>query len=105
MQTNAPRDQVTRTFQRLVAATETHFWHEEQRFLGTDYPGAARHVRQHGHLRKILLSFQRSMDTALPPEPLEKQLAFLRDWLLDHIVTEDQPMEAYLKANAPPCRD
>ncbi|MDR3527055.1 MAG: bacteriohemerythrin [Rhizomicrobium sp.] len=90
--------EISRIFQELVRATETHFWHEEAEFMGTDFPRAAQHARQHLHLKTILTCVQRSLDRSGRDVSFADQLAFLRDWLMDHIVNEDKPLGEYLNA-------
>lgn len=96
----APQGEITRIVQELVRATETHFWHEEAEFMGTGYPRAAQHARQHVHLKTILACVQRSLDRTGRDVSFAAQLAFLRDWLLDHIVNEDKPLGDYLNGVA-----
>ncbi len=96
LQAFAPENEIRKTFQQLLDVTATHFWHEEKNFAG--YPRAAIHARKHQHLKTILSSFQRGLDRTGRQESFAAQLEFLRDWLMDHIVTEDKPFGDFLKA-------
>lgn len=94
----ASEQQIGQTYSKLVSFTEAHFLHEEQNFVGTAYPRAAIHARQHKHLKTILAAFQRGIDRTGQHVPFERQVSFLRDWLTDHILNEDKPAAGYWKA-------
>ena len=98
LRAGAPRAEIAGIFQTLLRATETHFWHEEAEFMGTGFPRAAQHARQHVHLKTILVCVQRSLDCSGRDVAFADQLTFLRDWLMDHIVNEDKPLGDYLNA-------
>jgi hemerythrin-like metal-binding protein len=76
-----------------------HFAHEEELFLRTDYPGSARHLRQHQALtitvKEIQEDFQLDNSDALPTQVLE----FLKNWLYEHILGSDRAFGVYLKAH------
>ena len=91
-----PEDKLMKIFQRLTDCTMEHFRSEEKHFVGTDYPRATIHARKHEHLVLILGCFHTGFDTTGKRVSFEEQLDFLRDWLLDHIATEDRRLGDYL---------
>ena len=100
---SAPDEDIQKTFRRLTSHTVTHFWNEEALFVNTAYPRAAIHARKHQHLLTILACFQTCLDRSGQYFKLEGQLGFLRDWLMDHITTEDTWLGAYLtRQESPP---
>lgn len=100
---SAPDEDLQKAFQRLSSRTVTHFWNEERLFVATAYPRAAIHARKHAHLLTIIGCFQHCIDRTGHYFKLEDQLDFLREWLMDHITTEDTWVGAYLtRQEAPP---
>ena len=100
---STPDEDLQKAFHRLSSYTVTHFWNEESLFLATPYPRAAIHARKHVHLLTILACFQTCIDRTGRYFKLEEQMAFLHDWWLDHITTEDAWVGAYLtRQEAPP---
>jgi hemerythrin-like metal-binding protein len=100
---STPDEDLKKAFERLSSYTVTHFWNEERLFLPTAYPRAAIHARKHKHLLTILGCFQSCIDRTGRYFKLEEQLDFLREWMMDHITTEDAWVGAYLThQEAPP---
>lgn len=98
LQSSAPEKEIKKIFRQLVICTSTHFWHEEKQFEDTGYPRAAIHKRKHEHLMVILTCFQKGFDQSGLHISFDDQVAFLRDWLTEHIASEDRPLGAYLTA-------
>lgn len=78
---------------KLIAFTQSHFLHEESLF--GDYPDGEDHRRHHRHLMLILTRFAQSY--RVTSEPVEPWAAFLRDWLMNHIRTDDRGLAEYLE--------
>jgi hemerythrin len=95
---HASQNEVNQMFQRFTDCTSTHFWREEMQFAETRYPDAVTHTRKHEHLMKTLACFGHGVDRMGRTVSVEDQLDFLRDWLLDHIDTEDRQFGDYLSA-------
>lgn len=102
LQASAPLDAVRTIFQRLAACAATHFCQEEAFFARTGYPEAALHAHQHEHLMMVVACFQNGVDRTGRPVSLDEQLAFVRDWLLDHIANEDHEFADYLSSHERP---
>jgi len=80
---------------RLVRLIEEHFSTEKKMFASTQYPEQARHVDLHKDLRRQVeryLSRFKDGDTTLYLELLR----FMRDWLSQHMVEEDQKYTRWL---------
>jgi len=87
----------------LTRQTETHF-HSEEEFMCTyDYPDYESHKRIHDlllHQLEDLQSAQQSLGTKhFRQHWLERQeiADFLSQWLVDHIVSEDLKLGAFLR--------
>ncbi|MGA7711370.1 MAG: bacteriohemerythrin [Rhizomicrobium sp.] len=94
-------EDLQKAFQRLSSHTVTHFWNEERLFHGTAFPRAAIHERKHKHLLTVLSCFQYCIDRSGRYFKLESQLDFLRDWMMDHMITEDAWLGDYLTSPEP----
>ena len=81
----------------LGAYIAEHFDREERFMRRAGYPGFAEHKRRHDELTAQV----RALDTLYEREPdsvdPEKLLAFLKDWLVKHIMGDDQAFVPYLK--------
>jgi len=80
----------------LINYTDYHFSDEEKLFMPSDYPYKDAHIKQHqGFVKKIqdLKEAYSSGQAVLGTETL----AFLKDWLLNHIKGTDQGYARYLK--------
>jgi hemerythrin-like metal-binding protein len=95
---SAPDAEIDRIFERLTDCTTMHCRNEEKLFVGTDYPRATIHARKHQHLLVILACFLKGFDRTGKRVSFADQLNFLRDWVLDHIATEDRHLGDYLIA-------
>lgn len=100
LRASAPEDDVKRIFAQLSECTILHIRNEEKTFVGTNYPRAALHTRKHQHLMVILACFETGFDRTGRRVSIADQMNFLRDWLLDHIATEDRLLGQYLNAQA-----
>lgn len=97
---SAGEAEIKKIFERLTVCTSTHFWHEENRFEGTDFPRAAIHANKHKHLLTVLACFKKGVDRTGQNVSFDDQCNFLRDWLLDHISHEDMLLGGYLNDRA-----
>ncbi len=80
----------------LVEYTKTHFAHEEQLFRAHGYPEATAHKMKHDDLTKKVLQFQQDLHAGKAVMSVEI-MAFLKDWLLNHIKGTDMKYSAFLK--------
>jgi hemerythrin len=82
---------------RLIRHTETHFAHEEELMYRYAYPGRDEHTNEHRILTSQVLIEQAKFEAG-PAEVLSTEvLDFLRNWLSNHILTEDARLGAYLR--------
>lgn len=86
--------------QRLGRYAEEHFSHEEEYMRLSAYSGTHRHVEAHDRLKQQIRQFQSYVqDGNVDREALATAvMTFFRDWLLEHIRTEDQLLGEHLNA-------
>jgi hemerythrin len=87
----------------LLESAEEHFRHEERLMRAAHYQSMDWHKRQHDAARSRVKTLAKRIadgDTAAAPE----LLAFLSDWLRDHMAVADRMMGAslrnYMRAHA-----
>ena len=79
----------------LYDHSREHFKFEEGLMDGIGYPEAERHKVQHSALLKRLTEIaHRISDRSLDIASLQQ---FIEDWLINHIVTDDADLAAYLR--------
>jgi len=81
--------------QFLAQYTETHFSDEEKLMRSHDFPGLGHHRREHRRLLDQVRDYQRRLNDDHIRLDLDF-LAFLKDWVSDHILTEDRKYGPYL---------
>ena len=95
----ASKDALDDLFGNLAHHATDHFAHEENYMRFSDYPGAAQHIEAHNRLTKALIGVPlievREENRAARALEL---LRFLRDWLMEHILTDDRNLGAYLNS-------
>lgn len=74
---------------------QSHFAHEEHLMRLHRYPDAAPHAAAHAALGEALGRFASQLLAAADPYSAEVP-AFLEEWVIDHIVTEDKPLADFL---------
>ena len=79
----------------LVDYTKTHFTYEEGLMRDNGYPDYEPHKAQHEemvkHVEKVLSEFEKDKDTAMM-----NAVAFLKDWLINHINGTDKLYSEFL---------
>lgn len=86
---------LAQTLDGLVVYTRTHFAREEKEMRERNYPDMVGHVHEHAQFIREVSEFQLKFsagDTTLSLG-LTK---FLRVWLIDHILTVDKKLAAFL---------
>jgi len=81
---------------RLSAFSAAHFAHEESLMQTYGYPDFRRHKEEHDDLMNEVKSLRRDLLSGYIP--LELMTAFLKDWLLNHIIAVDKQSGVYLRA-------
>ncbi|MBI4082461.1 MAG: hemerythrin family protein [Candidatus Lambdaproteobacteria bacterium] len=89
-------DVVAPVLDRLMDYTVSHFEHEERLMAKSDYPRYVEHVQQHNMLIRRVLTFSIQYGKG-EIDPVEFG-QFLMDWLLKHVLHEDQQYKAHLMA-------
>lgn len=87
--------EITNSFNRLMEYTESHFAHEEDLFTRFNYPFASAHKREHAKLKSEARA--RIAEYQSGSIGMMDILAFLIDWLQDHISTTDKKFGDYLR--------
>jgi hemerythrin-like metal-binding protein len=83
------------TLSRVLDYTVHHFGTEERLFKQTGYAGGVSHIAEHRQLTQQVQALKNKMDAgqAVPTIDL---MAFLRDWLTDHIKGVDKKYTAFM---------
>jgi hemerythrin len=94
----AKREELSGLLDALVVRTVSHFVCEERLFARTGYPNREAHVSEHEDLKKQILDvrdrFRQGDASLLTPEFAR----FLKNWLIQHIMTMDKKYGDHLKA-------
>ncbi len=86
-------------FESLIDFSRKHFASEERLMMGVGYCDAASHICQHGHLIREIEQLWADVRSG-------RQLAdsttvtYLHVWMVDHILTFDKRLAAFLKVRA-----
>jgi hemerythrin-like metal-binding protein len=97
MQAGRANEAVVKTLDGLVSYTLTHFGAEEALLKKSGYPGYEQQRSEHQKLVAQVKALQQKARAANLALSLEVS-AFLRNWLIDHIVGVDKQYTAHLKA-------
>jgi len=76
--------------QRLIDHLRKHFAAEEAFLQEIGYPGIAEHESEHALLLAELVDLQRRLVASGAERIDEDDLELVRDWFLNHVVTEDR---------------
>lgn len=80
----------------LIAYTNQHFAAEERAMKATRFPGYEAHAEEHRRLTEQVNDFAKQFEAGETSITIDV-LYFLRDWLLNHIVTTDKKYSQHLK--------
>ena len=81
----------------LVNYTKTHFAREEKFFAQHGYPQEAAHKREHAALTEKALAVQTKLKNGNATVLGMEVLAFLKDWLVNHIQGSDAKYAPFLR--------
>ncbi len=95
-----PPRELLRKLDEIVTCIGVHFAHEEGYFDKTGYPEpeASKHKKEHVGLTAQIKELQAKYKTE-PKVLSENVMAFLKNWLVDHIKGKDKKYAAHLVAN------
>lgn len=89
-------------FEELEAYTKDHFSAEEKMLKASDYRALKAHKKEHREFEQWLSAVRQtySVGVASPTILAETVNAFLRDWLINHILSSDMAYKQTLCATA-----
>lgn len=91
--------EIEKLLRKLVFYAESHFQYEEQTMAERAYPGLAAHQVEHEKLVDTI--FMLAADIESGKNTVAQQThAFLKSWLLDHILLHDMEFANYRKTLA-----
>lgn len=82
----------------LILYIVTHFLHEEQYMLAARYPDYEQHKTEHESLRHHLMRIQAEAENGPTVVVANELLAFLKSWVMGHILFSDKAFAPYVKA-------
>lgn len=89
-----------RIFNKLLKYTEFHFGFEEEIFNKIGYSESTEHLRKHRSFELKIKEFMNVYEDNIDNPKFENQVSlFLKDWLLTHILIEDQKYVEDFKNN------
>jgi len=85
-------------FDELLAYADTHFAAEEMALKSRDYPRLETQQEDHQRLKASVVAFRDRHLAGETPDALTTEMtAFLKAWLLEHILGEDMLYRPYFK--------
>lgn len=95
------RSKLTAVIDSLTRYSKLHFSNEERIALAAGYPETAHLHESHDGLLKRLGEVSQELGEVWTDAAGEDCNAFLRDWLINHVIREDMLMKPYLKKLSP----
>lgn len=93
--------ELTSVLNELAHYGQLHFAREELLARAVAYPKAEQLHGSHEALVDSLNKFRQSVGEQWTPQAIEKFTAFLRDWLIEHVIKEDLPMKPWITKFSP----
>ena len=93
--------ELTAVLQELAHYGKTHFEREELVAKAVGYPGLAKLHESHVKLDAVLTKFREEIGDTWTPAAVTQFTAFLRDWLIGHVIKEDLPMKPWMSKHSP----
>jgi len=87
-------------FHRIARHTANHFRHEERLMAESSFPDSLNHTLAHQQLETQIADLLRQVDAGEPVFTLEL-VEFLRNWLLNHILSMDKKLGEHLVRQPP----
>lgn len=99
--TNAMDDRLPDLFDHLLQYVDTHFENEELLMKAGNYPHLKEHKKEHHQLANTAFALNRQFLAG--KESINQDiLAFLKTWLLEHVLDEDQKIGDYYSKHGVP---
>lgn len=86
---------INAVFEQIARHTGGHFRHEEKLMVESNYPDYANHCLAHQELEKQITELLRGIDAGAPVFS-QDLVDFLKNWLVNHILTMDKALGEYL---------
>ncbi len=93
---NTTKTQLKDILVQLVDYAQYHFTAEETLFVGSGYTNADKHVAKHNDFKKTVSDFMDDFEKS-NARITYKLMTFLNNWLISHIMEEDQEYAPYIK--------
>ena len=84
-----------RILENLIHTCEVHFEYEYKIFIDNKYPYSKDHLKKHELLNKQAVELLRNCSIG-KIKIKRKEVEFMRDWLLKHIVVDDQKYAPFM---------
>lgn len=95
------RVKLTEVLDELESYGKAHFEREELVATAVGYPKADQLHESHGKLVAELVKFREETSGTWTKDASTHFTAFLRDWLIEHVIKEDLPMKPWLIKHSP----
>lgn len=79
----------------LIQYAQDHFAEEEQLMQKYGFPELESHQKKHEYLKKETIEYKRRFGTGESMDDIDF-IKFLKDWIVDHILTEDRKYGPFL---------
>lgn len=83
-------------FLRLIESADRHFDFEEHLMRRHDYPDLEGHAVEHANLRRVVEKIRADVSEGQRSIGIDL-MAFLKDWLMSHILDTDRPLGEFLE--------
>jgi len=90
------RSVTDKVIKQLRDYTVFHFNSEEDLMRSSQYPKLSEHIATHSRLKNEVKDFQRDVYEGKSPSTA-KVMAFLKEWLLNHILSYDRDFARFLR--------
>lgn len=94
-----PIDELDEIFENVTEYMREHFAYEEQLMDETGYPKADEHRRHHDAAKKQIATYRTSVNSDNKTIVAAELLHFLKERLIQHMLTEDKNACAHLNAH------
>ena len=98
IEANRTRVVLEDVIERLSSYTRIHFAREERMFAQTGYFGGPAHKAEHTLLAKRVMNLQSRFESGQSRELGLETMAFLKNWLTEHIMISDQMYGSYFNS-------
>ena len=94
---DARSQDVEEALSRLLDYTDYHFKREEELMREHEFGGRDEHAEEHKQFVGVAASHAKNWANDHDPDVLIAVVTYLKEWLIDHIMSSDQEMANHLK--------